>query len=59
MKTRKEVVELVQKQLTGMFDSNLNKYAWHYGIVELRELLDFIYEGPPETEEEFILKQED
>ncbi len=29
-----------------------NKAPWHFGLVELRHLLDFIYEGPPNPGEE-------
>jgi hypothetical protein len=28
------------------------KGAWHYGKSDLRNLLDFIYEGPPTDEKE-------
>ena len=46
---REQAVELISKQ---MVSNPPNKVAWHYGRVELRELLDAIYgpwkEGDPE-----------
>lgn len=50
MKSRKEVVEYIQsgaleKECTGM------KSYWHFGKVELRKLLDFVYEGDPSEDE--------
>lgn len=58
MKTREEVVAVVKKQLNGPDTSNGIRFGktpvdgrfkagqFHYGVQELRELLDFIY-GPP------------
>ena len=28
--------------------------TWHFGYVELRKLMDFIYDGPPNNESENI-----
>lgn len=58
MKHRAEVVELLKKQLHGprlheprryvtVVDAREKCMQTHYGIQELRELLDFIYGGPP------------
>ena len=57
MKSRKEAVDLINKQLQGpigkghAFTTPLDKLAkgnqHHYGVQELRELMDFIYGGPP------------
>lgn len=33
--------------------------AWHFGFVELRKLLDFIYEGEPQRPGEMVLKSYD
>ena len=52
MRTRKEVVELIGRQMDRGPARREKPTCWHYGIVELRELLDFIYGGPPENEDE-------
>lgn len=52
--TREEAVELIEDQMLmrSPKTKTLNKSAFHYGRVELRELLDAIYgewkEGDPE-----------
>lgn len=54
MKTREEVANFVNAQLHYTHDCKFPKgEAWHYGIQELRELMDFIYESEP-TESEKI-----
>lgn len=54
MKTRKEAVALINKQ----FDEEKLKESgcWHYGRVELRALLDLIYEGEPTSDDEKIMQ---
>jgi hypothetical protein len=52
MKPRKEAVELIQRQLNNEKITDNNKTCWHYGVCELRELLDFIYESTPTENEE-------
>lgn len=42
MKTRKECWELIEKQMDGEGKYKLSD-SWHYGKVELKELMDFIY----------------
>ena len=54
MKARIQAVEFIVKQLTYETEASSNKSQHHYGREELKELLDFIYEGKPETEEEKI-----
>ena len=66
MKSRKEAADLVRKQLLGPntsdghskaktpLDGRMKAGQWHYGKQELRELLDFIYGGPPESDEERV-----
>ena len=54
MKPREEAVEKIKKQLHMLETVLTNKSAWHYGKVELRELMDFIYEGLPKNEREEI-----
>ncbi len=62
MKTRSEVVAFIHNTDPRIAIPNLNlrnrykgkgeKAAWHYGVCELRQLLDFIYDGPPLSKEE-------
>jgi len=66
MKTRKEAADLVHQQLMGPnesddyfnaktpLDGRLKGSQWHYGKQELRELLDFIYGGPPQSDDERV-----
>lgn len=67
MKTRKEVAALVRRQLRESPDTSENYCQGktpldarpkgsqlHYGRQELRELLDFIYGGPPENDDERV-----
>ena len=69
MKSREDAAALVKRQLEGpstvkhggvglMYETVLlarSKWAnWHYGKQDLRELLDFIYEGMPTKESEQI-----
>ena len=54
MKTRREFVEFITYQR----DRNNTREkggAWHYGVVELRELADFLYDGPPTEHVEKLL----
>ena len=48
MKDRKEVAEYIN---SGDFIDE-NFMYWHVGLVELRALMDFIYEGQPDNGEE-------
>jgi hypothetical protein len=62
MKTRKEAAELANRQLQDSpttdgktpIDGRPKGLANHYGKQELRELLDFIYGGPPENDDERV-----
>lgn len=64
MKTRIEVARFVEQTPSGVAipDRNLRnrriasgiKSPHHYGLSELRQLLDFIYDGPPQTREEEV-----
>ena len=49
--SRKEVAKLIEDQMYRG-PSNSDKNHFHYGYVELRELMDFIYGGPPTCKEE-------
>jgi hypothetical protein len=55
MKTREEVARFVEKQMGSNYICSRNKnYADHYGLQELRELMDFIYGEEPQNEEQKI-----
>ena len=55
MKTRAEVARFLEKLLDEGLPSN-RKAAWHFGKMELRDLMDFIYEGPPANDEEEVFE---
>lgn len=47
-KPREEVVSFIKEQFIGNEEVEKRKYnAVHYGKVELRDLLDFIYDEEP------------
>lgn len=52
--TRAEAVRLIEYQLNDTKDSEAKPNTYHYGRVELRALMDMIYGGPPQSEEEKI-----
>ena len=54
MKTRKEVAEFIN---SGKLDEQVTREAkgyWHFGLVDLRLLMDFIYGGEPKEDEKII-----
>lgn len=61
-KTRKEAAALANRQLQDspnregktILDGRPKARANHYGKQEIRELLDFIYGGPPESDDECV-----
>jgi hypothetical protein len=55
-KTREEVARYIERQFdyTSGYQVSVRKEEWHYGKCELRDLLDFIFGGPPTSPEEFI-----
>lgn len=56
MKTRIEVVEFLLEQLRFDWMCGRPKHGrFHYGVQELRELLDFIYEQEPQTDKEKLV----
>jgi hypothetical protein len=55
MKTREEAARFVER-LMDEGVSQERKRAWHFGKVELRDLFDFIYEGPPTKPEEDLFE---
>jgi len=58
VKDRKVVVDFIQKQLdTQSSRSDIvhrKRRRTHYGMAELRDLLDFLYDGKPAAGEELI-----
>ena len=54
MVTREEAAKKVNEQFSREFIAAETNTCWHYGLVELRELFDFIYGGKPTTEAENI-----
>lgn len=56
--TRAEAVLLVKKQMDVVSHKPLGQWkgAVHYGYLELRELLDYLYGGPPKDPSEELLK---
>lgn len=53
MKTRKEVAKYINETF---YDSagGRHKTHWHYGVQELRVLMDFIYSGEPQGDAECV-----
>lgn len=57
MRTREEAANLIYRQFDATAPTSEDygpKVCWHYGRLELRELLDFIYGGPPARKAEEI-----
>jgi hypothetical protein len=54
MRTREAVARFMECQLEGRCKREKGRQH-HYGMQELRELLDFIYEAEPATEAEMVL----
>lgn len=56
LKPREEVASFINAQLNDyteeMFERKGRKH--HYGVQELRDLLDFLYESKPTKESEYI-----
>jgi len=38
----------------GKYDGQARKETWHWGKVEIAALMDFIYEGEPQSQDEEI-----
>jgi hypothetical protein len=52
VKPRNEAVRLILEQL-GRYEKKVGQQH-HYGRQELRELMDFIYEGEPQGPQEIL-----
>ena len=56
-KSRYEVARFIERQLHIKHKlSRVKQEAWHYGIQELRELMDYLFDSPPEYESDGIRK---
>ena len=56
MKTRCEVVEYMKSRPNAYDLKRPPETCWHFGLVDMREILDFIYGGPPESEDEKLTR---
>jgi hypothetical protein len=57
MKPREDVARYIEKQMQGSYTCSRPKpHTYHYGLQELRELMDFIYGAEP-TEAEKINRE--
>ena len=55
MKTREEIAKFMEGQMSGTIPSPENS-SWHYGKCELRQLMDFIFDGPPTSKAEEVFE---
>ncbi len=54
MKTREEIARFIESQMNGKSQFALKNSHWHYGRVEVRQLMDFIFDGPPTCEKDKV-----
>lgn len=54
MRSREETARFIEAQLNDKAQPIPAKSGWHYGRAELRQLLDFIYGGPPTNSNEAL-----
>jgi len=56
MKTREEAARFFENQMDASYKSDLDSKhgAWHYGLQEMKNLLDYLYEGTPANKDEKI-----
>lgn len=57
IKKRSEVAKFINDQVSAINVPEKHG-AFHYGMVELRQLMDYLYDGPPESEDELIKQSE-
>ncbi len=53
MKTREEIARFIESQMDGKVLASKHSH-WHYGRVEVRQLTDFIFDGPPTCEKDKV-----
>lgn len=58
MKTREEIAKFMEGQLDGSIPLPVTRqgYGWHYGKCGLRQLMDFIFDGPPTCKAEEVFE---
>lgn len=60
MKSRREVVEFIESQdnpyVMYVARKSDQVTCWHFGLVEMRMILDFIYDGAPKSEDEELTR---
>lgn len=54
MKDREFAARFIELQMTSSVCKREKGGKHHYGLQDLRDLLDFIYEGPPDTDVEAL-----
>lgn len=47
MKSRQEVAEFIDNGGLSPDEKDSQYHKWHIGLIEIRRLMDFIYEGEP------------
>ncbi len=60
MMTREQAVAFITTQMAHLDDmekrAGAKHGAWHYGVQDLRQLLDAIYGGEPENDQQRLLR---
>ena len=55
METREKAVRLIESQFIDQKVYREKGGGWHYGLQELRELMDFIYNSEPLNDKEKLI----
>ncbi len=56
MKTREEIARFIESQIAGELLAAKRSH-WHYGRCEIRQLMDFIFDGPPTCEKDKVFRE--
>jgi len=57
MKTREEAAKEVERLMDwGSDKKKAMRGPWHFGKMEVRDLFDFIWEGPPQSKAEEVFE---
>ena len=56
MKTREEIAKFIEGQFDHTVPDPCPQGGWHYGKCELRQLMDFIFDGPPTCKAEDVFE---
>jgi hypothetical protein len=54
--TREETVLYIKGIMDDKYDLPVPKGRWHFGYVELRMLLDYIYKSEPENDKQRLVR---